>query len=80
MEGVRGGGESPWRPSFQKTRVRAVMFFDKESGVRARGTVRVPARGMTGRSVRKKQQPPSLERQELCYADGQVQSTVSRLA
>jgi hypothetical protein len=41
------------------------MLFDKESGVGARGTVRVPARGMTDRSVRKRQQPPSLKRQEL---------------
>jgi hypothetical protein len=39
------------------------MFFDKESGVGVRETVWVPARGMTGRSVRKRQQPPSLERQ-----------------
>ena len=38
------------------------MLFDKESGVGARGTVRVPARGMTDRSVRKKQQLPSLKR------------------
>ena len=41
------------------------MLFDKESGVGARGTVRVPARGMTDRSVRKRQQPPSLKRQEI---------------
>ena len=41
------------------------MLFDKESGVGARGTVRVPARGMTDRSVRKKQQPPSLKRRKI---------------
>jgi hypothetical protein len=41
------------------------MFFDKESGVGVRGPVRVPARGMTSRSVQKRQQPPSLERQEI---------------
>jgi hypothetical protein len=39
-----------------------VMLSEKESGVGVRGTVRVPARGMMGSSVRKRQQPPSLER------------------
>ena len=34
-------------------------------GVGVRGTVRDPARGMTSRSVRKRQQPPSLERLEI---------------
>ena len=55
-----------------KDPIRAMMFYEKESGVGVKGTVRVPARGMTGSSVRKKQQPPSLERQELCYADGRL--------
>ena len=42
-----------------------MVRYEKESGVGVRGTVRVPARGMTDRSVRKSQQPPSLERQEI---------------
>ena len=42
-----------------------MVRYEKESGVGVRGTVRVPARGMTSRSVRKRQQPPSLERQEI---------------
>ena len=44
--------------SFQKVRVRTVMFLDNG---KSEGTVRVPARGMTSSSVRKRQQPPSLE-------------------
>ena len=40
-----------------------MVRYEKESGVGVRGTVRVPARGMTSRSVRNRQQPPSLERQ-----------------
>ena len=42
-----------------------MMLFDKESGVGVKGAVQDPARGMTGRSVRKRQQPPSLERLEI---------------
>ena len=42
-----------------------MVRYEKESGVGVRGTVRVPARGMTSRSVRKSQQPPSLERHEI---------------
>ena len=41
-----------------------MMLYDKESGVGVKGTVRDPARRMMGRSVRKRQQPPSLERQD----------------
>jgi hypothetical protein len=41
-----------------------MVRYEKESGVGVRGTVRVPARGMTSSSVRKSQQPPSLERQD----------------
>ena len=55
------------------------MFSDKESGVGVRGTVRAPALRMTDRSVRKRQQPPSLKRLKLSYADGEARSTVHGL-
>ena len=46
----------------QQIRVRTVMLFDKVSVVGVKEAVGDPARRMTSSSVRKKQQPPSLER------------------
>ena len=56
------------------------MGGDNEPGVGVKETAARSARGMTERSVRKRQQPPSLERQVTCYADKNIRSTARRWA